>query len=80
MNKELRCTLVSWGTWEESAIGNSASWDIIAVPLAEKTAMHRRDFSLIGIFGHCDVMTSVIFHKYLFFKLTKSNPVNKRIF
>ncbi len=76
----LSCTLVSWGTWEESAIGNSASWDIIAVPLAEETAMHRRDFSVVGIFECRDMMTPVIFHKYLFFKLTKSNPVNKRIF
>ncbi len=37
-------------TWIERAIGNSASRDIIAVPLAEETAMHRRDFSLIGFF------------------------------
>ncbi len=75
----LSCTLVSWGTWEESAIGNPTPWDIIAVPLAKETAMYRRDFSFVGIFGRRDVMTSVIFHKYLFFKLTKSNPVDERI-
>ncbi len=80
MNKELRCILVSWGTWEESAIGNPASRDIIAVPLAEETAMYRRDFSFVGIFGRRDMMTSVIFHKYLFFKLTKSNSVDERVF
>ncbi len=72
-------TQLSWGTWEESAIGNPASWDITAVPLAEETAMHRRDFSFVGILGRRDVMTSVICHKYLFFKLTKSNPIDKRI-
>jgi hypothetical protein len=44
-------TRLSWETWEESAIGNPASRDIIAVPLAEETAMHRCDFSLLGIFG-----------------------------
>ncbi len=74
------CTLVSWGTWEESAIGNPASRDIIAVPLTEKTAMYRRDFSFVGIFGRRDVMTSVIFHKYLFFKLVELNPLYEGVF
>ncbi len=76
----LSCTLVSWGTWEESAIGNPAPRDIIAVSLAKETAMHRRDFSFVGILGLHDAMASVIFHKYLFFKLTKSNPVDERVF
>ncbi len=76
----LSCTLVSWGTWKESAIGNPTSRDIIAVPFAEKTAMYRRNFSFVGIFGRRDVMASVICHKYLFFKLTESNPVDECVF
>ncbi len=72
-------TLDYLNTWIERAIGNPASWDIIAIPLAKETTMHRRDFSVVGIFGRHDVMTSVIFHKYLFLKLAKSNPVDERI-
>ncbi len=34
--------------------------------------MQRRDFSFVGILGCRDMMTSVIFHKYLFFNVQKS--------